>query len=158
MTLNLVPQYYFQPLFSKQALSKVKTYRFMPIAFELPSEYEAFEDYLRRAKGDIQWVIKSGKHRNIRILPLADVAKLKGTEEQFVQKMVSPPMLINKKKFDIGVYTLVTSGEPLRVYMLQSDWLLRFCKEEYEPFEAERTNGYVVGDDYTPTWEIGTRV
>jgi tubulin monoglycylase TTLL15 len=38
--------------------------------------------------------------------------------------------------------------------MLQSDWLIRFCKEEYHPFDGDRVNGYVVGDDYTPIWEI----
>ena len=38
--------------------------------------------------------------------------------------------------------------------MLQSDWLIRLCKEDYHPFDSTRLNGYVVGDDYTPIWEV----
>lgn len=127
----------------------------MPTAFELPTEYDDFIKYRSTHNlPDQQWVIKSGKHRNIRILPDSEIDSLMHIEEKFVQKMVSPPMLINGKKFDIGIYTVVTSAEPLRVYMLQSEWLIRFCKEDYYPFAAERTNGYVVGDDYTPIWDV----
>ena len=141
--------------FSKQALSKIKNYRFMPLAFELPSEYGEFIRYRHANPNKKQkWVIKSGKHRNIKVLEDEQVNSLARTEEKFVQKLVSPPLLINGKKFDIGIYTVVTSAEPLRVYMLQSDWLIRFCKEKYHPFEVERVDGYVVGDDYTPIWEV----
>lgn len=30
----------------------------------------------------------------------------------------------------------------------------RFCPVNYYPFDAENKNKYVVGDDYTPIWEI----
>ena len=127
----------------------------MPLAFELPSEYGEFIRYRHANPNKKQkWVIKSGKHRNIKVLEDEQVNSLARTEEKFVQKLVSPPLLINGKKFDIGIYTVVTSAEPLRVYMLQSDWLIRFCKEKYHPFEVERVDGYVVGDDYTPIWEV----
>ena len=40
--------------------------------------------------------------------------------------------------------------------MLQSEWLIRFCKDEYEPFDPNNVNSYVVGDDYTTIWNIPT--
>ena len=30
----------------------------------------------------------------------------------------------------------------------------RFCPVNYYPFDAEKKDKYVVGDDYTPIWEI----
>uniref|UniRef100_A0A0M3HG18 DUF4238 domain-containing protein n=1 Tax=Ascaris lumbricoides TaxID=6252 RepID=A0A0M3HG18_ASCLU len=56
--------------------------------------------------------------------------------------------------FDIGIYTVITSVSPLRVYVYENDVLLRFCSKVYNPFDAEDIGKYVVGDNYTPTWEI----
>ena len=84
----------------------------MPTAFELPSEYDAFLKYREQNEFDDEyWVIKSGKHRNIKILKESEIDALQMVEEKFVQKMVSPPLLVNGKKFDIGIYTVVTSAE-----------------------------------------------
>jgi hypothetical protein len=49
----------------------------------------------------------------------------------FVQRFIYPPHLIEGHKWDIGVYVLVTSLDPLRVYYYD-DLLLRFCKENCE--------------------------
>ena len=48
----------------------------------------------------------------------------------------------------------MTSVTPLRVYILGSEALLRFCAKEYLPFNASDVDSYVVGDDYTPVWEV----
>lgn len=115
---------------SKQALSKLKDYRFMPKSFELPTQFNQFIDFTKSNPSGY-WVVKSGKHRNIKVIKDEDFSKLRSTKEQFVQRLVTPPMIIDKKKFDIGIYIVVTSIDPLRVYMLQSEWLIRFCKDEY---------------------------
>jgi len=43
----------------------------------------------------------------------------------FVQEFVEKPLLINKRKFDIGIYTIITSIEPLRIYIVDHEFLLR---------------------------------
>ncbi|VDO28436.1 unnamed protein product [Haemonchus placei] len=75
-------------------------------------------------------------------------------EDSFVQEFISNPLLIDNRKFDIGVYTVITSIHPLRVYVYEGDSLIRFCAEDYLPFDSNRLDKYVVGDDYTPIWEI----
>jgi tubulin monoglycylase TTLL15 len=32
-------------------------------------------------------------------------------------------------KFDIGIYTMITSIDPLRIYIYNGDALLRFCPQ-----------------------------
>ncbi len=65
-----------------------------------------------------------------------------------------PPHLIEGHKWDIGVYVLVTSIEPLRVYYY-NDLLLRFCKDPFpETLIAEFVDTYVIADDYTSPWDF----
>lgn len=63
-------------------------------------------------------------------------------------------MLVDGHKFDIGVYTIITSIDPLRVYIYHGDILFRYCPTKYHPFDPDNVDKYIVGDDYTPTWEI----
>ena len=57
------------------------------------------------------------------------------------------------RKFDIGLYVTMTSVNPLRVYQLD-EVLIRFCPKDYYPFNSTDLDSYVVGDDYTPIWEV----
>lgn len=112
---------------------------------------------------------KSNDHRGIRIENLQTIDL--DTSGTFVQEFVQNPLLIDGRcviesashfdsdfethfrKFDIGLYVTMTSVNPLRVYVLD-EVLLRFCAHDYYPFNATDLDSYVVGDDYTPVWEV----
>ena len=148
--MNKIPGSGF--LSSKQSLARVKKYKYFPQAFQLPGEWESFVAVRNKSENKNNlWLLKSGKHRNIRVVSEVDI--LNGENEKFIQKMVTPPLLINARKFDIGTYVVVASGEPLRIYLLD-EWLLRFCNTDYYPFDAAKIDKYIVGDNYTPIWEI----
>ena len=97
--------------------------------------------------------------------------------DSFIQRFVNKPLLVDNRleptrkcllfrKFDIGIYTVITSLQPLKVYIYNGDVLIRqgptflystgvsFCAHDYYPFDADDVDKYVVGDDYTPIWEI----
>ncbi|XP_063611162.1 probable tubulin polyglutamylase ttll-15 isoform X1 [Penaeus indicus] len=124
---------------------------YIPRAFRMPDEKE---DLLKHAKlhSDLLFVQKSNNHRGIKIEKL-DALDL-GADGSFVQEFVHNPLLVDGYKFDIGVYTIVTSIQPLRVYIYEGDVLFRFCPVKYHPFDPEVRDKYVVGDDYLPTWKV----
>uniref|UniRef100_A0A7I5EC14 Tubulin polyglutamylase TTLL4 n=1 Tax=Haemonchus contortus TaxID=6289 RepID=A0A7I5EC14_HAECO len=72
----------------------------------------------------ISWVQKGNAHRDIEVRELKAMNLDK--EDSFVQKFISNPLLIDN----------------------------RFCAEDYLPFDSSKLDKYVVGDDYTPIWEI----
>lgn len=87
------------------------------------------------------WVKKSNDHRGIKIQKIEEFdLNASGT---FVQEYVDKPFLVSKRKFDIGVYVTLTSINPLRLYIYEKDALLRFCENDYYPFNASNIHSYV---------------
>ncbi|CAG5128946.1 unnamed protein product [Candidula unifasciata] len=124
---------------------------FIPRAFEIPAKKKQFVEYASKHR-NTTWVQKSNQHRGILLKSIDNIdLSVQGT---FVQEYIAKPFLIDGRKFDIGVYTVITSVDPLTVYYIDGDALFRFCPEEYYPFHASNTNKYVVGDDYLPLWQV----
>nr|XP_016931409.2 probable tubulin polyglutamylase ttll-15 [Drosophila suzukii] len=124
---------------------------FLPRAFRLPAERQEFLDYAR-SNPQALFVQKHNEHRHIKVRAPADIAF--GSNDSFVQEFVQRPFLVDGHKFDIGVYVVITSVNPLRVYIYTGDVLFRYCPVKYHPFDAENVDKYIVGDDYLPTWEV----
>eukprot|EP00347_Sterkiella_histriomuscorum_P013320 403365167 len=81
------------------------------------------------------WVVKPSY--NARGLGIYCANKLKDiiqqgkkSQSKIVQKYIENPYLVNKKKFDIRQWVLVTSWEPLDVYIFQSAYL-KICGSEF---------------------------
>jgi len=123
----------------------------VPQAFQLPKEKHQFLEYAKNNPSKM-FVQKSNSHRGIKI---ENISKLNlEAKGSFVQEFIDNPLLVDGYKFDVGLYTTLTSIDPLRVYVHESDALLRFCPTKYHPFNSSDTNKYVVQDDYLPAWEV----
>lgn len=140
---------------NKGSLSMDRSIRQLPLTFKLPAQTVEF---LRNAeeRPSAMWVQKNRDHRGIHVVDPGEVAAAADEEETFVQELIANPLLIDGKKFDIGVYVAMTSLEPMRVYVYRGDVLLRFCARPYNTlqFNASDLDSYVVGDDYTPIWDM----
>ena len=123
----------------------------VPPAFSLPHEKDKLLAYAKNHP-EKMFVQKSNNHRGIQIEKL-DSLDL-NSEGSFVQEFIHNPLLVDGFKFDIGLYVTLTSVDPLRIYVHQSDVLLRFCSVKYHPFDSGNRDKYVVGDDYLPSWQV----
>ncbi|XP_078489838.1 putative tubulin polyglutamylase ttll-15 [Ciona intestinalis] len=137
-------------LTSKVYLASSKS-RYIPTAFQLPKDKEDFKKHVQD-NPDKLWVQKNNQHRGITIKAMKELNL--DASNSFVQEFVKDPLLVDGKKFDIGIYTVITSVDPLRVYVYKGEWLIRYCPEPYLPLDVNNPNKYVVADDYTPTWEM----
>ncbi|XP_058064876.1 probable tubulin polyglutamylase ttll-15, partial [Anopheles bellator] len=124
---------------------------YIPRAFKLPAEAARFREYASDNPNK-KFVQKHNQHRHIQIKGLQEIEF--NDNETFIQEFIDDPLLVDGYKFDIGVYTVITSIDPLRVYIYKGDILFRYCAVPYYPFNASNVDKYVVGDDYLPTWEV----
>ncbi|KAH8407063.1 hypothetical protein KR222_005194, partial [Zaprionus bogoriensis] len=124
---------------------------FLPRAFRLPSQRDDFLEYAS-AHPEALFVEKHNEHRHIRVRAPHEINLY--SNDSFVQEFIQRPFLVDGHKFDIGVYVVITSINPLRAYIYIGDVLFRYCPEQYYPFDADNQDKYVVGDNYLPTWEV----
>ena len=63
-------------------------------------------------------------------------------------RYIGKPLLINKKKFDLRIYILVTSFDPLRVYYFE-EGLVRFATQEYSGSKKRIKNRFMHLTNYS---------
>jgi len=106
----------------------------IPETFILPDEiamfYEKFYEYKERDNHNL-WILKPNalsRGRGIHII--TDPSNVPIDEPCIISKYIHNPLLINSLKFDIRLYVLLTSVDPLRFYVY-NEGLARFCTEKY---------------------------
>lgn len=117
-----------------------EAYDIMPLTFALPAEYNAFamafaecRDEAEAAGGGNIWIMKptgSGASRGRRITLLNDITGVSYGEAVVLQRYIERPLLLDGFKFDLRLYVLVTSFNPLECF-LYSEGFGRFSTERY---------------------------
>ncbi|KAL4238358.1 Tubulin-tyrosine ligase [Mactra antiquata] len=123
----------------------------LPKTFRIPKDEERLLQYANEYP-DTKWVRKNTANGEMKIIALNDLEFV--PEGYIVQEFVDKPFLIEGRKFDIGVYTVLTSLSPLRVYTINDEHGVRFCPNTYHPFDPLDLDKYVMKDNYTPIWQI----
>ncbi|XP_048044459.1 tubulin polyglutamylase TTLL11 isoform X1 [Megalobrama amblycephala] len=117
-------------------------YNFYPRSWILPEEYQLFSTQIRLLKDNDStlkptFIVKpdSGSQGDgiYLIRDPADLRVISGSQikQAVVQEYIQKPLLIDKLKFDIRLYVLVRSLEPLEIYIAK-EGLSRFCTEPYQ--------------------------
>jgi tubulin polyglutamylase TTLL5 len=76
-----------------------------------------------------------------------DISEVNVDDTSVISKYITNPLLINGHKFDLRIYVVVTSFEPLRVYIYK-EGLARFASEQYTN-KVNKDNKYVHLTNYS---------
>ena len=120
-----------------------KQFNIAPHSWILPEEYNEFEDTkaipAMREKMFILKPCASSQGRGIRVVQGS--TEFSNKEETIVSTYVDDPLLIKNKKFDMRMYVVVTSYNPLRIYLYE-EGLARFATEDYSNDPATLRNKF----------------
>jgi len=103
---------------------------FLPRTFCLPAdEHLLRKEWQKQSKS--LWIVKPpAKARGNGIKVISKWNQIPKTRPILVQRYIAKPYLINRTKFDLRLYVLLTSIHPLRIY-LYNDGLVRFASKPY---------------------------
>jgi len=107
-------------------------YAFSARTFFLPKERAKLKMQMDADPKSI-WILKpaaSSCGRGIKLVSGLAGSKLPKKRKVLAQNYIRSPFLINGHKWDLRLYVLVTSFDPLRVYLFDNG-LTRFCTEKY---------------------------
>lgn len=120
-----------------------KDYNFFPKTWCLPADLGDALNYSRLRKNKT-FILKPDAGSQGRGIYITKTLKdIKPTEKMICQVYISRPFLIDGYKFDLRVYTLLTSCDPLRIYVY-NEGLVRFATSRYhEPTGINSTNVFM---------------
>ena len=104
-------------------------FNFYPRTWFLPSEYHDFSTYYNKNRG-IFIVKPSASSQGKGIFIISDAEQVNSIGDSIVQEYIENPLLIEGLKFDMRIYVLVTSCEPLKIF-IHREGLARFATEKY---------------------------
>ncbi|XP_053776360.1 tubulin polyglutamylase TTLL7 isoform X2 [Desmodus rotundus] len=138
---------------TKMIKSRPLDYTFVPRTWIFPAEYTQFQNYMKELK-------KKRKQKTFIVKPangamghgislIRNGDKLPSQDHLIVQEYIDKPFLMEGYKFDLRIYILVTSCDPLKIF-LYHDGLVRMGTEKYiPPNESNLTQLYMHLTNYS---------
>ncbi len=125
-----------------------REFSFLPETYILPGEIDTFR---RRAavNPDQLWILKPSNAscgKGIRVI--TSKSKINRERDYVVCKYIMHPLLIDGRKFDMRIYVLITSFDPLRVYVF-NDGLVRFATMKYSLKPSNTSKRYMHLTNYS---------
>ncbi|XP_062893254.1 tubulin polyglutamylase ttll6-like [Mobula hypostoma] len=105
-------------------------YNFFPKTWCLPSEYHDFVAYCKAGKPKTFICKPDCESQGRGIFLTQNVKDVKPGEDMICQVYIRKPFILDGFKFDLRLYVLVTSCDPLRIY-LYNEGLIRFATTKY---------------------------
>ncbi|KAK2947739.1 putative Tubulin glycylase 3C [Blattamonas nauphoetae] len=119
-------------------------YKFVPTTWILPHDYNALAQYFNSARKSKTIIVKPDASCQGRgIFLTRHIEDLNSTDDCVVQQYISKPHLINGLKYDLRLYVLVASCNPLRMFMHRKG-IIRFATVEYtKPTDENLENTFM---------------
>ncbi|XP_046329659.1 tubulin polyglutamylase ttll6-like isoform X5 [Haliotis rufescens] len=120
-----------------------KEYNVFPKTWCLPADYGDFQAYTRQKKNKSYILKPESGCQGRGIWVTKNPKEIKPHEHMICQVYLNKPFLIDGFKFDFRIYTLITSCDPLRIFVFK-DGLARFATKKYvEPSAGNTDNVYM---------------
>ena len=122
-------------------------FNIMPLTFILPKEYVGFLENFSEFE-DLEgkfnyWIMKpAAKSRGRGIAVINDVSSVIYGEPMVMQRYLKNPLLLNGYKFDLRIYVLVTSVNPLEAFVYKQGFG-RFSTVPYNLDPNDKANKYI---------------
>ncbi|XP_035757846.1 tubulin polyglutamylase TTLL5 isoform X4 [Egretta garzetta] len=133
-----------------------KTFHILPQTFILPSEYQDFCNTYSKDRGP--WIVKpvaSSRGRGVYLINNPNQIVLE--DNTLVSRYISNPLLIDDFKFDVRLYVLVTSYDPLVIYLYE-EGLARFATVRYDQTSKNIKNQFMHLTNYSVNKKSGDYV
>ena len=129
---------------SKALMSRSVISNHIPKAFYPIHDAEIMKQYFR-AHPEKKFVQKDLSNRRVKVITTSDIDM---NANFFIQEFIENPLLLDGYHFDFGIFVVVTSIDPLRLYIYDGQMVMRFCTEKYHPFDVENVEKYVIQDPF----------
>jgi hypothetical protein len=116
---------------------KGQEFDLVPSTFVLPQDYVAFCSAFETSPFWIMKPVSSSRGRGIRVID--DITDVHYRDHVIIQKYIDRPLLLRGYKFDLRLYVLVTSFQPLEAF-LYSEGFARICSEKFKLSKETITN------------------
>jgi tubulin monoglycylase TTLL15 len=148
--INHIPGNYV--LCMKDQLAITTKSKFIPPGFNTT---ESLKEYASKHNNS-RFLQKLWSNRGIQLKPVDEIefSMFGPGFKYFAQLYVENPLLIEGHKFDFGIYVLITSIDPLRVYYYNKNTLIRLCEKKYNPKDYSDVDTYVISDACLFPWDI----
>lgn len=107
-----------------------KDYQVFPKTWVLPADYSDFQAFCRQKKNKSFICKPESGSQGKGIFVTKNPKDIKPGEHMICQQYVSKPFLIDGFKFDLRIYILISSCDPLRIFVYK-DGLARFATVQY---------------------------
>ncbi|GBG24138.1 Tubulin polyglutamylase ttll6 [Hondaea fermentalgiana] len=106
-------------------------FSFFPQTWVLPQQWSEFKERIESGKGNRTFIIKpDASCQGKGIFLTRTHENVNPTESQVAQRYLHKPLLIDGFKFDMRIYVILTSVDPLRIFLFE-DGLVRICTQKY---------------------------
>ncbi|NXM66522.1 TTLL5 polyglutamylase, partial [Serilophus lunatus] len=133
-----------------------KTFHILPQTFILPTEYQDFCNTYSKDRGP--WIVKpvaSSRGRGVYLIN--NPSQIVVEDNILVSRYISNPLLIDDFKFDVRLYVLVTSYDPLVIYLYE-EGLARFATVRYDQASKNIKNQFMHLTNYSVNKKSGDYV